>query len=115
MEGLPLPETPLNSLIDKHIFITKIEKDVEGKDQHILIRAKVLDIENNQLKVEYTGNDNLMFDGSVEMVSPDTCAKATFDVQEKPVTDIITEELYPDFKNQDLHLGKWQRNQDERD
>jgi hypothetical protein len=112
MEQFQKPETPLDSLIDKHVFVIKRNKDVEGKEQQIVIRAKVLYVENEKLKVEYEGNKNIVFDGNIETVSPIECASITYNLAEKPIVDLVTEETHQDFDPVVSRIGEWYRTEE---
>jgi hypothetical protein len=67
MESAPYFEGNYEYLRDNIIIVTKIRQE-QGIREMIFLRAKVLDINKNpvRLKVQFEGNDNLIFDNQIE-------------------------------------------------
>jgi hypothetical protein len=64
MEKIP---HPFEYLKGKFVYVSHLRKEA-GADQIIMLRAKVLDVDpdGKLFKIEYDGNNNLIFDGNVE-------------------------------------------------
>ncbi|MDQ3014395.1 MAG: hypothetical protein M3Q73_00850 [bacterium] len=68
MEKEPHFENPYGPLIGTHVLTYIQEKDAKNKDMAVFVRGKILDVLEDGFKIEYQGNDNLLFDGKVEVI-----------------------------------------------
>ncbi|MDQ3076699.1 MAG: hypothetical protein M3Q63_01450 [bacterium] len=105
MEHKPESENFLENLVNKHVYTHKPGKDIENKKQDIVLKAKVLRIEDGNLVVEYTGNENLLFDGNIESLSLDDVMR----LNHENTLEVYTEEQDGPLNMEGSKVGEWLR------
>lgn len=100
-----------NNLIGNHVLVYVQAADLENKDMAIFVRAKVLAAHDENVVVEFEGNDNILFDGQTDTVPVTHLAtRLPKDNEPQGVQVFIVEEkgdrLY-DSNGKVVHPGKW--------
>lgn len=104
-------ENPYRELINNHVLVYVQEADAQGKDMGIYVRGRVLAVEKDGLKIEFEGNENMLFDGQVDIVPVTYLAtRLPKDNEPQGMPVVIVEEKGEHLYDEDgkvVSPGKW--------